>query len=43
MSPENADKIVLTACVSVEDCDLKHRGSITGLLRHNISPFRWKC
>ena len=51
LSPENADKVVLAACglhhylgnyVNVEDCVIEDRRSITVLLRHNISPFRWK-
>jgi hypothetical protein len=52
LSPENAEKVVLAACVlhsyirndvSVEECVIANRRFITFLLRHNISPFRWEC
>ena len=52
LSPENADKVVLAACVlhsylrndvSVEDCVIDNTDFVSVLLRHNISPFRWNC
>ena len=52
LSPENAEKVVLAACVLQllkklcqcgRMCECKHRRSITALLCHNISPFRWSA